>query len=141
MLSSGKCAWTGILFLLLTIGVVPVVQGQALYVGPPVTLPRSHGVCGTYSYEAFNATAGQVFTSSISANDSLNVYVMNATQYEAWQHQSFSGSCIAAESIGSQINVTSYVVTVNIPTTGTYYLILNNLSSSTTTAKVSANLT
>jgi len=130
------------LLILLTIAVFPVVQGQAVYVGPPVTLSKSHGACGIYTYQAFNATAGQLFTSSVSANNSLNIYLMNATQYTVWQHQIFSGGiCTPPESIANQVNVTSDVLNAKIPATGIYYLILSNLLSSTATAKVTANLT
>ena len=136
-------SFAGVLLLVSMLMTPLAAFGQAVYAGPPVTLPKSHGDCGIYSYRAFNGTAGQLLTSSVSANDSLNIYLMNAAEFEAWQHQTVSGGiCTPAATIASQINVASTVLNATIPATGTYYLVLNNLSpSSAATATVTANLT
>jgi hypothetical protein len=133
------------LFLIFTVTAADFVRGQhasPVYVGPPVVIPASHGDCGIYFYQAFNATAGEVLTSSVSANSSVDIYVMTTAGFDEWQHQVLGGGdCTPLNSVASQINTTNYSIDVKIPVTGTYYLVVNNLSYSTVTAKISANVT
>lgn len=133
------------LFLIFTVTAVHFVRGQRaapVYAGPPVVIPASHGDCGIYFYQVFNATAGEVFTSSVSANSSVNIYVMTTTGFDEWQHQVLvGGDCTPSNLLASQINTTNYSLDVKIPATGTYYLVVNNLSYSTVTAKITANVT
>jgi hypothetical protein len=142
MMTRWKNAFTGVLFLMFTVTAAQIVQGQQVtpvFVGP-VTLPASHGYCGIYVYQAFNGTAGEVLTGSVSANSSVNVYVMTAAGFHEWQHQVVGGICKPSSPIASQINTTSYNLNAKIPVTGTYYLVVNNLSYSMVTAKITANL-
>ena len=140
-----KHSFIGFLFLIFTVTAAQIAQGQQatpVYVGPPVVIPASHGDCGVYFYQAFNGTAGEVLTSSVSANSSVNVYVMTATGFDNWQHQVLvGGDCTPSNLLASQINTTNYSLDVKIPATGTYYLVVNNLSYSTVTAKITANVT
>ena len=113
-----------------------------VYVGPPVTIVGTHGVCGEYFVQMFNATAGEVLTGSVSTNGPVNVYLMNAIAYKAWQHQVVAGgTCTPSNPVASQLNTTSYALSVTIPAAGTYDLVVNNLSRSTVTAQITANLT
>ena len=113
-----------------------------VYVGPPVTIVGTHGVCGEYFVQMFNATAGEALTGSVSTNSPVNVYLMNAIVYKACQHQVVAGgTCTPSNPVASQLNTTSYTLSVTIPATGIYDLVVNNLSRSTVTAQITANLT
>jgi hypothetical protein len=114
--------------------VVPVFAG-------PVTIPGTHGVCGEYFVQAFNGTANQVLSGSVSATSNVNVYLMTAPAFQAWQHQVVAGgTCTPASLVASQLGTMSYNYTVTIPANGFYDLVVNNLSTSTVVAQVNANL-
>jgi len=130
----------------LTVGtqVMTTTSGQAIpvYVGGPVTILGTHGVCGEYFEQAFNGTAGEVLTGSVSANSTVNVYVMTSTAFTAWQHQVVAGgTCTPPSPVSSQIGGTSYTLSTTIPAPGAYELVVHNLSESTVTVQITANLT
>ena len=112
-----------------------------VYVGPNVTITGTHGVCGEYFVQPFNGTAGEVLTGSISASGPVNIYVMTSTVYQAWEHQVVAGgTCTPSSSVASQISTRSYSMNIMVPAAGTYDLVVHNLSESTVTAQVTANL-
>lgn len=124
--------------------VMTTTSGQAtpVYVGPPIMILGTHGVCGEYFEQTFNATAGESLTGSVSSSRAVNVYVMTSTGFQMWQHQVVAGgTCIPSTSLASQANTTSYTLSTTIPVNGTYDLVVNNLSESTVTAQITANLT
>ena len=123
--------------------VVTTTSGQVtpVYAGP-VTILGTHGVCGEYFFHGFNATAGEVLTGSVTANTTVNVYVMTPTAFQAWQHQVVAGgTCTPSNPVSSQTGATSYTLNTAIPATGNYELIVHNLSESGITAQITANLT
>ena len=108
----------------------------------PKTIPGTHGVCGEYVFIQVNGTAGEVLSGSVMASSPVNVYLMTSTVYQAWEHQIVAGgTCTPSSVVGSQENTTSYSFNMPIPATGTYDLVVHNLSESTVTARVTANLT
>lgn len=133
------------LFLIFAVTGAQIVQAQQVtpvYAGPPVTLPPTHGVCGIYTYQEFTGAAGQVLTGSVSASSAVNVYLMTGTEFNAWRQETFTGAtCTPVTEVTGQLNTTSYSLDATIPVTGTYYLVVNNLSGLTVTAQIIANLT
>jgi len=123
--------------------VITTTTGQITPVfSAPVTIPGTHGVCGVYFPEAFNGTVGQILAGSVTASSSVNVYVMTSAVYQAWEHQVVAGgNCTPSSVVASQKNTTSYDFRAPLPSSGGYYLVVNNLSESAVTPQVNANLT
>ena len=116
-------------------------QLTPVYVGPNVTIQRTHGVCGEYFNQPFNATAGEVLTGNVSASKPVNVYLMTASAFQTWQHQVVAGgTCTPPSPVLSQTGVTTYPLGTPIPVTGDYQLVVNNLSESAVTVQLTANL-
>jgi len=108
----------------------------------PKTIPGTHGVCGEYVFIPVNGTTGEVLSGSVMANSPVNVYLMTSTVYQAWEHQVVAGgTCTPSSVVGGQENITSYAFNMPIPASGIYDLVVHNLSESTVTAQVTANLT
>lgn len=122
--------------------VLTTTQGQtSLIISAPVTIPGTHGVCGVYFEQAFNATAGEVLLGSVTSNSKVDVYIMTAPAFKTWSHQIVAGgTCTPANLVASQLATTSYTLTSTIPSDGVYEIVVNNLSRSTVTAQVNANL-
>jgi hypothetical protein len=123
--------------------VMTTTSGQLspVYVGPNVTIPGTHGVCGEYFNQPFNATAGEVLTGTVTASNPVNVYLMTSPAFQAWQHQVVAGgTCTPSGSVASQTSITSYALGTPIPATGNYELVVNNLSESSVTVQITANL-
>lgn len=115
-------------------------QSKPVFAGT-VTIPATHGVCGVYFIQAFNGTANQVFSGSITSNSNVDVYLMTAAAFQAWSHQVVAGGiCTPASAVASKLGATSYNFTVTIPSDGIYDLVVNNLSHSTAVAHVNAIL-
>ena len=115
--------------------VTPIFSG-------PETIPGTHGVCGEYFVQPFNGTTGEVLNGTVTANSAVDVYVMTSTVYKAWQHQVVAGGdCTPSSLVASQKNTTSYTLNTAIPATGTYALIVNNLSHKTVTTQIILDLT
>ena len=115
--------------------VTPIFSG-------PETIPGTHGVCGEYFVQPFNGTTGEVLNGTVTASSAVDVYVMTSTVYKAWQHQVVAGGNSTPSSlVASQKNTTSYALNTAIPATGTYDLIVNNLSHKTVTTRINLNLT
>ena len=117
-------------------------QGQVMPIfAGSVTIPGTHGVCGVYFVQAFNGTANQVLSGSVSANSNVGVYLMSAAAFQAWSHQVVAGGiCTPASPVASHLGSKSYNFTVTIPANGVYDLVVNNLSTSTVVAQVNANI-
>ena len=122
--------------------VLTTTQGQvSLIFSAPVTIPGTHGVCGVYFVQEFNGTAGEVLIGSVTSNSRVDVYVMTASAFKTWSHQIVAGGiCTPANLVASQLATTSYNFTSTIPSNGVYEIVVNNLSHSTVTAQVNANL-
>ncbi len=117
-------------------------QGQVVpvFVGS-VTIPGTHGVCGVYFVQAFNGTANQVLSGSVSAKSNVDVYLMTAPAFQAWSRQIVAGgNCTPASLVASQLDTMLYNYTVTIPANGVYDFVVNNLSTSIVVANVNANL-
>jgi hypothetical protein len=115
-------------------------QSTPVFAGS-VTIRGSHGVCGEYFVQAFNGTANQILSGSVSANSTVNVYLMTAPAFQAWEHEVVAGgTCTPASPVASQLGTTSYNYTVTIPANGVYDLVVHNLSTSTVVVQVNANL-
>ena len=122
--------------------VLTTTHGQvSLIFSSPVTIPASHGVCGVYFVQGFNATAGEVLIGSVTSNSNVDVYIMTAPAFKSWSHQIVAGGiCTPANLVASQLATTSYNFTTTIPSNGVYEIVVNNISHSTVTAQVNANL-
>jgi len=148
---SWKYAVTGFLLLLSLLVTTQTLQSQQyatatsgqvtpVFSGPE-TIPGTHGVCGEYFVQPFNGTTGEVLNGTVNASSAVDVYVMTSTVYKAWQHQVVAGGdCTPSSLIASQKNTTAYTLKNTIPTTGTYDLIVNNLSEKTVTTQINVNL-
>ena len=152
-----KYAFVSLLFLTCLLAACGTVRSQpkvtqmttttagattSVYAGPPVTILGTHGVCGIYFVQAFNGTAGQVLTGSVNASSAVNVYVMTSTVYQSWEHQVVAGGdCVPSSAVSSQESIKSYSLSATIPASGTYDLIINNLSKNTVTVQLTAALT
>lgn len=91
--------------------------------------------------QGFNATAGEVLIGSVTSSSNVDVYVMTAPAFKAWSHQIVAGgNCTPASLVTSQLATNSYNFTSTIPSDGVYEIVVNNLSHSTVTAQVNANL-
>ena len=151
-----RYAFVSLLFLACLLAACGTVQSQpnvtqaatttsgattSVYAGPPVTILGTHGVCGIYFVQAFNGTAGQVLTGSVNANSTVNVYVMTSTVYQSWQHQVVAGGdCVPSSAVSSQESIKSYTLNAKLLASGTYDLVINNLSQNTVTVQLTAAL-
>jgi hypothetical protein len=117
-------------------------QGQSHVIfSAPVAIPGTHGVCGIYFQQPFNATAGETLTVTFTSNSKVDFYVMTQTVFQSWSHQIVAGgNCTPSSLIISQHDTTSYNFTTTIPSTGFYQIIVNNLSESAVTAQLTASL-
>jgi heme/copper-type cytochrome/quinol oxidase subunit 4 len=107
-----------------------------------LTLPPTHGVCGTYFVQPFNGTSGAEFSGNLISDNKVDFYVMTDAAFQAWSHQVVAGgNCTPASLVLSQKGTTDYNFTIQIPSDGLYQIVVNNLSASTVTAHLSANLT
>lgn len=117
-----------------------VSQSQPIF-SSPLTLPPTHGVCGTYFVQPFNATSGTVLTGNVTADNKVDFYVMTDKAYQDWSHKIVAGGdCTPASLVLSQKGTTSYNFTLQITTDGLYQIVLNNLSTSTVNARLKAAL-
>jgi len=108
-----------------------------------VSILGTHGVCGEYFFHTFNGTAGEVLTGTVSAatNNTINVYVMTPTGFDAWQHQVVAGgTCTPTGPVSSQAGSTGYTLSTTLPSTGTYELVVHNLSKAGITAEINTSL-
>jgi len=122
--------------------VVTTTAGQTtpVFTGP-VTIPGTHGVCGIYFVQAFNGTAGEVFVGSVNASSAVDVYVMTGAVFQSWEHQVVAGgNCTPSSLVANQKSTTAAALTAPLPASGTYDLVVNNLSETTVTAQINANL-
>jgi len=116
------------------------VQSSPIF-SAPVTIPGTHGVCGIYFQQAFNASAGQTLTGNLTASTKVDLYVMTQSAFQAWSHQVVAGgTCTPASPVLSQLDTTSYNFTTPLPSGGRYQIVVNNLSQSTVTAHLTASL-
>jgi hypothetical protein len=117
-------------------------QGQSRVIfSAPVAIPGTHGVCGIYFQQPFNATAGETLTVTFTSNSKVDFYVMTQPVFQSWSHQIVAGgNCTPSSLILSQHGTTSYNFTTTIPSTGFYQIIVNNLSESVVTAQLTASL-
>jgi len=108
----------------------------------PITLPPTHGVCGIYFVQAFNATSGDILSGTLTVDNKADLYLMAAKSFQAWSHQVVAGGkCAPPNPLILQQNETSYNFSATIPSNGAYDLVVNNLSHSTVTAQLNAALT
>jgi hypothetical protein len=106
-----------------------------------VTIPGTHGVCGIYFQQPFNATASETLAGTLTSSSKVDFYVMTQAIFQSWSHQIVAGgNCTPASLILGQHDTTSYNFTTTIPSTGLYQIVVNNLSHSTVTVQLSASL-
>ena len=144
----------GLLFLVCLLAAAQTVRSQPsatqmsattgqmiVYAGPPVTIPGTHGVCGIYFVQAFNGTAGEVLSGSVNASGAVDVYVVTSAVFQGWQHQVVAGGdCVPSTLVASQQAATFYKLNATLPATGTYDLVINNLSETSVTVQLNATL-
>jgi hypothetical protein len=120
--------------------VVTTTQPQTRTIlSAPITIPPTHGVCGIYVVQAFNATTGAVVSGTLTSDNSVDFYLLTDAAFQAWTHQIVAGGvCTPASLILKQQNTTSYNFSTNIPTNGLYEIVVNNLSHSTINAQLKA---
>jgi hypothetical protein len=108
----------------------------------PITIPPTHGVCGVYFIQAFNATSGDILSGTLTMDNKGDLYVMAYKSFQAWSHQLVAGGkCTPPNPLILQQNETSYNFSATIPSNGVYELVVNNLSHSTVSAQLNAVLT
>ena len=114
-------------------------QGQSTsIVSAPVTLPGTHGGCGVYFNQTFTAPAGTTLTGTFTASSKVNFYIMTQSVFHSWSLQ--TANCLPTNLLLNQQGATSYNFTTTIPTTGSYQIVINNLSETTITAQLNASL-
>ena len=92
--------------------------------------------------QPFNGTTGVELSGNLTSNNKVNFYVMTNAAYKAWSHQVIAGgNCTPTSLVLSQKATTRYNFTIQIPSNGSYQIVLNNLSTSTVIAHLTANLT
>lgn len=106
------------------------------------TLPPSHGVCGIYFEQPFNATTEEIVSGTLNASSKVDLYVMTNASYQAWKANQIGvgGNCTPGKLLLSQ-NTTSYNFTTPVPSNGQYYVVVNNLSHSTVNAQLTISVT
>ena len=115
-------------------------QAQSIF-SSPLTLPPTHGVCGTYFVQPFNATLGSEFWVNVTATSKVDFYVMTDSVYQDWTHKIVAGgNCTPATVLLIQKGTTAYNATVSITNSGLYQIVLNNLSGSSVNAHLTASL-
>jgi len=115
-------------------------QGQSIF-SSPLTLPPTHGVCGTYFVQPFNGTSGSQLWVNVTATSKVDFYVMTDAVYQDWTHKIVAGgNCAPSTVLLIQKATTAYNATLNIPNNGLYQIVLNNLSASSVNAHLTANL-
>jgi hypothetical protein len=117
-----------------------LAQSSAIF-SAPVLLPGTHGVCGVYFVQALNASEGEVVFGTVTSNNNVDLYLMTASVFQAWNHQVVAGgTCTPSSLIISQLDTTAYNFTATIPSNGVYDIVLNNLSHSSVTAKLTVDI-
>jgi carbohydrate-binding DOMON domain-containing protein len=107
-----------------------------------LTLPPTHGVCGTYFVQSFNGTSGVELSGNLISDNKVDFYVMTESAFQAWSHKVVAGgNCTPTSLVLGQKGTTDYNFTIQIPSDGLYQIVVNNLSASTVTAHLTANLT
>ena len=107
----------------------------------PLTLPPTHGVCGTYFVQPFNATLGSELTGNLNATSKVDFYVMTDAVYQDWTRKIVAGgNCSPSTVLLIQKGTTSYNFTLPIPGEGLYQIVVNNLSASSVNAHLTVNL-
>lgn len=106
------------------------------------TLPPSHGVCGIYFEQPFNATTEEIVSGTLNASSKVDLYIMTDAAYQSWKANQIGvgGNCTPRKLLLSQ-NATSYNFTTPVPSNGQYYVVVNNLSHSTVNAQLTISLT
>jgi len=117
------------------------VQPRPIF-SAPFTIPPTHGVCGVYFVQAFNATNGDILSGTLTMDNKADLYVMADKTFQAWSHQVVAGgTCAPPSPLILQQGETSYNFSTTIPANGVYELVVNNLSHSTVTAQLNFALT
>ena len=105
-----------------------------------ITIPPTHGVCGVYFIQAFNATAGDIISGDMTADNPVDLYIMAGASFRAWNVRILVGGiCTPTNVLLTKQNVTSWGFRVPVLTNGGYVLVLNNLSTLTVNANLSLN--
>ena len=106
-----------------------------------LTLPPTHGVCGTYFVQPFNGASGSELWVNMTASSKVDFYVMTDAVYQNWTHKIVAGgNCAPSTVLLIQKGTTAYNATLSIPNGGLYQIVLNNLSNSSVNAHLTANL-
>jgi hypothetical protein len=108
----------------------------------PFTLPPTHGVCGIYFDEPFNASVEEIISGTLTVSSKVDFYIMTAAAYQAWSHQFVAGgNCTPGKLVLGQKGTLSYNFTTTIPMSGLYEIVVDNLSTSTVNGRLTADLT
>ena len=106
----------------------------------PFTLPATHGVCGTYFEQPFNATSGTELLGSFTADGKVDLYVLTDSAYKDWTHKIVAGGNCTPTSLLLQKGTTSYNFTLQVPADGLYQIVVNNLSHSTVNGHLTVSI-
>ena len=106
-----------------------------------ITLQPSRGGCGEYFVQPFNATAGEDLSGTLSSDGEVDFYVMATADFQTWNHQAaVGGKCLSPTAMLSEHGTTFFNFTSKIAHDGSYQIIVNNVSNSTVTAYLMAEL-
>jgi hypothetical protein len=93
--------------------------------------------CVPQAYGPFTLADGEPLACDIASNNPISVYIMSASEYRAW---AASNSCSVGSAQYSRDKVTSVYIDMIAPSSGDYYLLLLNFSS-TRSASVNVGYT
>jgi len=106
-----------------------------------LTLPPTHGVCGTYFVQSFNGTLGSELFGNLTSTSRVDFYVMTDAAFQDWNRRiMLGGICTPSSVLLIKKGITSYNFTLSISRGGLYQIVVNNLSSSSVNAHLAANL-
>jgi len=109
-----------------------------------ITIPPTHGVCGVYFVQAFNATSGDILSGTLTMDNKADLYLIADKSFQAWSHQLsvvVGRTCAPQNPLILLQGGKSYNFSATIPSNGVYELVVDNLSLSTVTAQLNAALT
>lgn len=113
-------------------------QSRLIFSGA-VTIPATHGVCGQYFVQEFNASAGTLVSGTVTSDTAINFYLLTDASFHAWTHQIVAGgTCTPANPLLITQSVSSYNFSATITSDGKYDMVLNNLSHSAANAELNA---
>jgi hypothetical protein len=92
-------------------------------------LNASGQYCFWYRYWYFPAQKGELLSTTIESNSSIDFYVLTQEDYDSWSSNSFSCQLSGISSpLVNQTGITNYDLSITVPSDGTYYYVFINWS-------------